>query len=139
MLNYKIFGCHNILSKSSIGDYFKNIGFYLGAIITLYNIISFFIFFCFFLPEIRYKVYRFIPNDLYLYKKFKKLKNNKISNLLEKNNNSLSNPSNKKKNKVKSFNKKEKIKTKNFLNVVPKIIKGAEAYIKVNKSKIYKS
>ena len=90
MVNYKIFGCPKVISKSSINDIFNNIGFYLGAFLILFNIIIYcFYFFKFFIQN-KNRVYKLIPNDLKLYDKAIKLKN-KITNS-NKNDNSISNP-----------------------------------------------
>ena len=83
-LNYKIFECPNIFRKSSIGDYFSNIGFYIGSSTIFFNILCLNIFFCCFLSQIRIKIYKNIPDIMNIYnkalkfkKKIKKNNNNK--------------------------------------------------------------
>ena len=110
MLNYKVFGCPNILYNSKIGDIFVNIGFYLGIIIILFNFVNSLIFFLHFLIKIRIQMFNLMPTDFKLYNKEKEFINKfKKSN---KENHSTSNPSNKKKNIKNKNKKKNKNKTK---------------------------
>ena len=95
MLNYKIFGCAKVLSNTSVNDIFNNIGFYLGVLIILFSSFNCFFFFLCFLSKIRIEMYKLIPDDLRLFSKASKLKN-QIKNL-NKYNSAISNPKRKEK------------------------------------------
>jgi hypothetical protein len=81
MINYKLFGCPKIFKNSSFKDYISNIGLYIGSIVILFNIISIWIFYCYFLFKIRGEMHKLIPTDNKLKKKLaefkKKIKNKK--------------------------------------------------------------
>ena len=156
MLNYKIFGCHNILSKSNFSDYFNNIGFYIGLVVTLFNLISFFIFFCCFLSQFRVLIAKHIPHDIKLKNKMnelKKNKNNVYSNPVKKGRNSISiikGVSNKKRESLKIKNnkkdneennnnkkgKKKKIENNNYIDIKSR---NTDDFFKSNKKIIKKS
>ena len=122
MINYKIFRCPKIIKNSNIKDYFTNVGFYLGVIVIIFNIISLSIFFCYFLFQIRLEIFKLIPNQMKLFEKEKEFqKQFKNSNLSADNIEEIvSNPLSKKSNngKTESFsdgrlkkrNKKKKLK-----------------------------
>jgi hypothetical protein len=63
MLNYKIFACPSVLSKSKIKDYKNNSGIFIGTGIILLIFINSFIFTHSFLNQIRIDIFKLIPND----------------------------------------------------------------------------
>ena len=69
MINYKLFGCPKIFKNSSFKDYISNIGLYIGSIVILFNIISIWIFYCYFLFKIRGEMHGLIPTEIKLKKK----------------------------------------------------------------------
>ena len=87
MINYKLFGCPKIIINSSFNDYITNIGLYLGGVLILYNLISFVIFFCYFLYQIRLEMFRQIPTKLKLFERAKKLKKKETKKDIENNEN----------------------------------------------------
>ena len=105
MLNYKVFGCPKVIYKSEIKDIFFNIGFYLGAIIILFNTVNSFIFFCDFFQKIRITMNNLMPNEKKLYDKAKEYKNK------NKNNENIVNPTKKKTMKFKNKNSTNEINT----------------------------
>ena len=74
MINYKLLGCYKIIKNSTFKQYINNVGLYLGAIIILYNIVTIFIFFGFFLNKIRTEAFRQIPTLFKLKKMANKIK-----------------------------------------------------------------
>ena len=60
-MNYEIFTCYNILFEINIKDLISNFAFFFGASVLLFNIISCFIFFCYFLPQMRIQIYKLLP------------------------------------------------------------------------------
>ena len=69
MLNYKIFACPSVLSKSKIEDYKNNSGIFIGTGVIFIIFINSFIFTHFFLNQIRIDIYKLIPNDKLYYNK----------------------------------------------------------------------
>ena len=74
------------LENLSIGDYFSNIGFYIGSSTIFFNILCLNIFFCCFLSQIRIKIYKNIPDIMNIYNKTLKFK----KKIKKKNNNNKS-------------------------------------------------
>ena len=71
-LNYEIFNCGNIIYKSNIIDYLKNIGFILGFSVIIFNIINCQIFYCYYLGKLRIKIFKSLPNKQKLVEKIRK-------------------------------------------------------------------
>ena len=93
MLNYKLFGCPQILINSSFKDYISNIGLYLGGIVILFNIIALCIFYSCFLFTIRTEIYKLIPTKIKLREKIVKIKKRRRKNTKnDVKNNKFSNP-----------------------------------------------
>ena len=67
-VNYKVFGCYKILFKLKFKILIKNIGFFFGIVFLLFNIICFFIFSCYYLPQLRIQIFKFLPENEYLLK-----------------------------------------------------------------------
>ena len=106
MINYKLFLCSKIIKNASFNEYINNVGLYLGAIIGLYNVVTIFIFFCYFTFKIRMDMFKQIPTQVKLFERAKELVKNKNKKNKENNiDNSLKHkniPSNpKKKNNIK--------------------------------------
>ena len=76
-LNYKIFGCYNLLNKLRFKDLRNNIGIFFGIGFILFNIICCFIFYFYYLPRIRIKIYKLVPNTRILLKRYYFLKKEK--------------------------------------------------------------
>ena len=79
-LNYKIFGCYKIILSLHFKDLVTNAGFYFGAIIILFKIISCFIFSYYFLKQIRLQIYKSIPNNKNLLKRLERKTKTNIPN-----------------------------------------------------------
>ena len=69
MLNYKIFACPSVLSKSKIEDYKNNSGIFIGTGVIIIIFINSFIFTHSFLNQIRIDIFKLIPNDKLYYNK----------------------------------------------------------------------
>ena len=81
-INYKIFKCSYILLKTDMKNLISNVGFFLGSGVILFTLINSFIFFFSYLPKIRIKIFKFIPNNKKLKNKFCIIKRNleKVNN-----------------------------------------------------------
>lgn len=108
MLNYKIFACPSLLSKSKIEDYKNNSGIFIGAGIILFIFINSFIFTHSFLNQIRIDIFKLIPNDKLYYNK------NSSQRLL--------------KSKIKRFSLKKRIGKNKFKKLKKEILKAKPGF-----------
>ena len=104
-INYQVFYCPKIIKKTTIKKLINNIGFILGFIFIFFNLISYFIFNCYFIKKIQNQILELIPKEKKNVKNIKKSKSK-----------------NKSKSKIKT-NIKTKIKTKIKSNNFPPIKK----------------
>ena len=109
MLNYKVFACPSVLSKSRIEDYKNNSGFFIGIGIMLFILINSFIFFYFFLNQIRIDIFKLIPNDK-LYNK----RNSSSNKIL--------------KNKIKKFSLNKRVGKNKFKKIKNEILKSKKGF-----------
>ena len=77
-LNYDIIKCTKIFLKVKLIDYVTNIGFMLGFVITIFNLVNMFIFFLYFLRKLRIEIYKLVPNKKKLIEKIKKSMSNNV-------------------------------------------------------------
>ena len=130
-INYQIFDCPKIIKQATIKKIINNIGFILGFIFIFFNLISFFIFNCYFIKKIQNQILELIHKEK---KNVKDIKKSKIKSKA------------KTKNKRKNFPPKKKVEKntnnknrKNRKNIKSKTISIKKVYkkniIKKNKSK----
>ena len=77
MINYELFLCSKIIKKATFNEYINNVGLYLGAIVGLYNVVTIFIFYCYFINKLRIDMFKQIPTQVKLFERAKELMKNK--------------------------------------------------------------
>ena len=74
-INYQVFDCPKIIKQATIKKLINNIGFILGFIFIFFNLLSFFIFNCYFIKKIQNQILELIHKEK---KNVKDIKRSKI-------------------------------------------------------------
>ena len=135
MINYKLFLCFKIIINSTFNEYINNVGLYLGAIVGLYNVVTIFSFYCYFIDKIRIDMFKQIPTQVKLFERAKKLmkKKNKKNKDINKENNSY----NSLKNEIIPSNPKRKSQHKNSRKTTSEKDTNKRIKLTNQKKKIY--
>ena len=82
-VNYQIFECYKILFKTNIKNLISNVAFFFGAGTLIFNFICYLIFSFSFLPNLRIKIFKLLPNkkSLIIKAKAESRKNLNINNM----------------------------------------------------------